>query len=271
MIGSEYQPGLVPRIADHLFDSMMRVRVADAEGPGRGECSASVSCVEIYNENLRDLLVPGGGSGGGGGGGAHVGGSAAAAAHAHAFGGHGHGDGAGEGQSQLHLVEDPRRGVVVEGLSEHPIESIGETMRLVEEMMENRVTSAHALNSSSSRSHAVFTINFSATLDAVRGRVRTSRLNLVDLAGSERAKSTHAEGHTLREGAAINRSLTVLGRVISALSKGAAAAASLHVPFRDSKLTLLLKDSLSGNVRSTMLAAVSPAGDNYDETLSTLR
>ena len=248
MVGTEYQPGLVPRIADHLFDSMMRSRTVDGAEPGRGECHAFVSCVEIYNENLRDLLD-----------GAR-GGSAAERRER-----------AANGSGELRVVEDPKKGVVVEGLSAHPIESIAETMKLVDDMMENRVVAAHALNASSSRSHAVFTISFIRCLDAARGAYREARLNLVDLAGSERAKATGAEGATLREGGAINRSLTVLGRVISALSKGADVRERLHVPFRDSKLTLLLKDSLSGNVRSTMLAAISPSGENYDETLSTLR
>lgn len=115
----------------------------------------------------------------------------------------------------------------------------------------------------------MFTITFEQTLDETRGKVRVSKLNLIDLAGSERVLKTGATGQTLKEGAAINKSLAALGGVMKALVKGREDDA--HVPFRDSKLTMLLRESLGGNCLTTMLAAVSPSDQHYEETMSTLR
>merc|ERR1740129_388249 len=133
----------------------------------------------------------------------------------------------------------------------------------------HRKTAATAMNAESSRSHAVFTLNVSQTLCDKRSRF--AHINIVDLAGSERQKKTRADGAKLKEGCAINQSLTVLGQVIFALASGADAKKKKQIPFRDSKLTFLLTDSLSGNSRTVMIAAVSLAAGNVDETLNTLR
>jgi hypothetical protein len=133
------------------------------------------------------------------------------------------------------------------------------------------------MNDTSSRSHAVFTLFFTqAMYDPASKQTgeRVSRINLVDLAGSERNKKTGTKGAALKEGANINKSLTTLGLVISALaerSKKGKGDKAHHIPFRDSTLTWLLKDNLGGNARTVMIATISPANDNYDETLSTLR
>lgn len=126
------------------------------------------------------------------------------------------------------------------------------------------------MNADSSRSHSIFTINVEmCEKDQNDGEehYRLGKLNLVDLAGSERQSKTGAAGDRLKEATKINLSLSALGNVISALVDGK----SKHVPYRDSKLTRLLQDSLGGNTKTLMIAAISPAGDNYDETLSTLR
>lgn len=135
------------------------------------------------------------------------------------------------------------------------------------------------MNETSSRSHAIFTLLLTQRrLDTEIGIAgeKVSRISLVDLAGSERANATGATGTRLKEGALINKSLTTLGRVIAALAAASSAgtgkkamAAADKVPYRDSVLTWLLKDSLGGNSKTAMIAAISPA--DYEETLSTLR
>lgn len=124
------------------------------------------------------------------------------------------------------------------------------------------------MNQDSSRSHSIFTI-YIETSENINDeqRIKAGKLNLVDLAGSERSSKTGATGQTLKEGIKINLSLTALGNVISSLVDGK----SQHIPYRDSKLTRLLQDSLGGNTKTVMIAAISPADYNYDETISTLR
>jgi kinesin family member 17 len=125
------------------------------------------------------------------------------------------------------------------------------------------------MNADSSRSHSLFTIYIETAENDQKGeqRIKAGKLNLVDLAGSERSSKTGAVGQTLKEGIKINLSLTALGNVISALIDGK----TTHIPYRDSKLTRLLQDSLGGNTKTVMIAACSPADYNYEETLSTLR
>jgi kinesin family protein 3/17 len=134
--------------------------------------------------------------------------------------------------------------------------------------MKHRKVGETAMNDKSSRSHSIFTIYIERS-SMVNGeqKIRAGKLNLVDLAGSERQSKTHAKGDRLKEAQKINLSLSALGNVISALVAGKAT----HIPYRDSKLTRLLQDSLGGNTKTVMIAAVSPADYNYDETLSTLR
>ena len=133
----------------------------------------------------------------------------------------------------------------------------------------NRKTGETAMNKDSSRSHSIFTIYVETAEDNAQGEqsIKAGKLNLVDLAGSERQSKTHATGERLKEATKINLSLSALGNVISALVEGK----QHHVPYRDSKLTRLLQDSLGGNTKTVMIAAISPADFNYDETLTTLR
>uniref|UniRef100_A0A671LF39 Kinesin-like protein KIF13B n=1 Tax=Sinocyclocheilus anshuiensis TaxID=1608454 RepID=A0A671LF39_9TELE len=159
----------------------------------------------------------------------------------------------------LRVREHKVLGPYVDGLSRLAVTSYKDIESLMSEGNKSRTVAATNMNEESSRSHAVFNIIL-------------TKLSLVDLAGSERADKTGAGGERLKEGSNINRSLTTLGLVISALAEqGAGKNKSKFVPYRDSVLTWLLKDSLGGNSRTAMVATVSPAADNYDETLSTLR
>ena len=123
------------------------------------------------------------------------------------------------------------------------------------------------MNQGSSRSHSIFTVYLEIEDKKNDGKIRAGKLNLVDLAGSERQAKTEATGDRLKEATKINLSLSALGNVIAALVSGTAK----HIPYRDSKLTRLLEDSLGGNTKTLMIAAISPADDNYEETLSTLK
>jgi hypothetical protein len=148
-------------------------------------------------------------------------------------------------------------------------------MRLIDQGNTVRKVAATNMNEQSSRSHSCFTLKLEQkTVTDLGGGVTReqfvrAKINLVDLAGSERANKTGAKGATLKEGANINLSLMALGNVINALSEG--SAGKKHIPYRDSKLTRLLQNSLGGNANTVMLAAISPADYNYDETLSTLK
>ncbi|XP_064161277.1 kinesin-like protein KIF17 isoform X1 [Anguilla rostrata] len=190
------------------------------------------SYLEIYNEEIRDLLGT-------------------------------------ETKQKLELKEHPERGVYVRDLSMHTVHSVGECERIMEQGWKNRSVGYTLMNKDSSRSHSIFTIHLEIcnTDGAGEDHLRAGKLNLVDLAGSERQSKTGATGERLREATKINLSLSALGNVISALVDGR----SKHVPYRDSKLTRLLQDSLGGNTRTLMVACLSPADNNYEETLSTLR
>jgi kinesin family protein 3/17 len=151
---------------------------------------------------------------------------------------------------KLEIKENPDKGIFVKDLKQIIVKSIPEMEALMNQGTNNRKTASTLMNSESSRSHSIFT-----------------KLNLVDLAGSERLGKTGATGDTAKEGAKINLSLSALGNVISCLVDGK----SHHIPYRSSKLTRLLQDSLGGNTKTVMIAACSPADYNLDETLSTLR
>ncbi|XP_043250453.1 osmotic avoidance abnormal protein 3-like [Colletes gigas] len=196
---------------------------------------ALLSYLEIYNERLRDLLQ--------------------------------------DGMSDLlTLKEDPNRGTYVAGgLREVTVKDAAECARLVEQGDKRRAAAATKMNAASSRSHAVLTLSLETLAinddSKTENTVKRGRLHLVDLAGSERQARTGATGDRLKEAASINLSLSALGNVISAL----AAGHGRHVPYRDSKLTRLLRDSLGGNARTLMIACVSPSDVDGEETLSTLR
>ncbi|XP_054427419.1 kinesin-like protein KIF17 [Pteronotus mesoamericanus] len=172
-------------------------------------------------------------------------------------------------KQKLELKEHPEKGVYVKGLSMHTVHNVAQCERIMETGWKNRSVGYTLMNKDSSRSHSIFTISIEIYAVDERGKdhLRAGKLNLVDLAGSERQSKTGATGERLKEATKINLSLSALGNVISALVDGRCK----HIPYRDSKLTRLLQDSLGGNTKTLMVACLSPADNNYDETLSTLR
>ncbi|XP_061384485.1 chromosome-associated kinesin KIF4 isoform X1 [Danaus plexippus] len=172
------------------------------------------------------------------------------------------------GHSIIEIREDINKGVILPGITELPVASTRETMTVLERGSSGRVTGSTAMNQASSRSHAVFTIVIAKESRSDKNLATTSKFHLVDLAGSERIKKTKASGERLREGVKINQGLLALGNVISALGDGTNRS---FISYRDSKLTRLLQDSLGGNSLTLMVACVSPADYNLDETVSTLR
>merc|ERR1712091_592940 len=171
--------------------------------------------------------------------------------------------------SYLEIYNEEIRDLLAKDLTSFIVKSSHEIDQVMQAGKKNRSVGATLMNSGSSRSHAIFTIIVEcAEVDEKRGEhIHVGKLNLVDLAGSERQSKTEATGHRLKEATKINLSLSALGNVISALVDGK----SQHIPYRDSKLTRLLQDSLGGNTKTVMCANCGPAGYNFDETISTLR
>ena len=241
--------------------------------------TVEASYLQIYMERCYDLLAlqAGGGGGGGDGGGGGRWGSDFETS----------GGGGGGGGGFLRVREHPETGPFVDGLSWHAVDGYAAVERLLLEGNLSRVIASTAMNAVSSRSHAIFTLRYTCTSasEGLASELR-SKVSLIDLAGSERVSKTAAAGQRLKEAGAINKSLATLGTVIAALAARATAAAgggapsaasgsgsssASHVPYRDSVLTWLLRDSLGGNSRTLMIATISPSVLQLDETLSTLR
>lgn len=195
------------------------------------ESDISVSYLEIYNETCKDLLLP---------------------------------------KGPLAVREDPEKGVCVSGLSLHKPASAEELLEMLHYGNQNRSQHPTDANKQSSRSHAVFQVfvRQSEKATGLNTNVLFAKMSLIDLAGSERATVTTNQGDRLREGANINKSLLALGNCINALAENKSKA---HIPYRDSKLTRLLKDSLGGNCETIMIAAVSPSVLSYEDTYNTLK
>src|SRR6201996_2527443 len=233
MMGYGQEFGVIPRICRDMFERIEGVEDRNLT------FTVEVSYLEIYNERVRDLLNP-------------------------------------ATKGNLRVREHPSTGPYVEDLAKLAVRSFAEIENLMDEGNKARTVAATNMNETSSRSHAVFTLTLTQKRHDAETNMDTekvSRISLVDLAGSERATSTGATGARLKEGAEINRSLSTLGRVIAALADLSSTKkknASM-VPYRDSVLTWLLKDSLGGNSMTAMIAAISPADINFEETLSTLR
>nr|KAF6358387.1 kinesin family member 16B [Pipistrellus kuhlii] len=239
MMGNSGDSGLIPRICEGLFS-----RISETTRWDEASFRTEVSYLEIYNERVRDLLRR-----------------------------------KSSKTFNLRVREHPKEGPYVEDLSKHLVQNYGDVEELMDAGNINRTTAATGMNDVSSRSHAIFTIKFTqAKFDSEMPCETVSKIHLVDLAGSERADATGATGVRLKEGGNINKSLVTLGNVISALADLSQDAANpsvkkkqVFVPYRDSVLTWLLKDSLGGNSKTIMIATISPADVNYGETLSTLR
>ncbi|XP_040575374.1 chromosome-associated kinesin KIF4B [Lepeophtheirus salmonis] len=172
-------------------------------------------------------------------------------------------------ECSLDIREDPKIGLYISNLSEVPVDSLSDTIIQLENGSKKRVTAATAMNNVSSRSHAIFTFHIEGTNR--NNEVLVAKFHLVDLAGSERQKKTKATGERLKEGIDINKGLLALGNVIAALGEETHSSGYKHIPYRDSKLTRLLQDSIGGNSHTLMIACSSPSDSNLDETISTLR
>ena len=232
MVGYGVNKGIIPIVCDELFKKMLTNENPDIR------YEVTVSMLEIYNEQVRDLLNPKINPPGG-----------------------------------LKVRQKPGIGVYVDNLTPIPVTTYAEVDAAMNEGTKNRTVASTQMNATSSRAHTVFTIMFTTVSKNEAGEDSevTSKINLVDLAGSERANSTGATGDRLKEGSAINQSLSALGNVISALADKAMGKKKVFIPYRNSVLTRLLQDALGGNSKTIMIAALSPADVNYDETLSTLR
>jgi len=257
MVGFGDQRGIIPRACEAIF---LKIRESENEaakaqleagdsGAGGNNASNSgpdttykieVSMLEIYNEKVRDLFVPL----------------------------------SSQDRGGLKVRDSPKTGAYVEGLKKIPVIGYHQIERLMAFGSRNRTVASTMMNETSSRAHTIFTITFVQTRtnrETMKVSDIRSSISLVDLAGSERAGKTGATGDRLVEGGHINKSLSALGNVINALSTNATKKKKLLVPYRDAVLTHLLKNSLGGNAKTTMIAAISPADTNYGETLSTLR
>ncbi|KAK0173881.1 hypothetical protein PV328_007022 [Microctonus aethiopoides] len=227
MVGSSEEPGVMVRALNDIF--LAARQLSDSV-----DVEVTMSYLEIYNENIRDLLSPSTG--------------------------------------YLELRDESRgRNVQVTGLTEVSTNSTEEVMKLLHQGNKARTVEPTAANETSSRSHALLSVLVKQTMRSSardirrRARIKQGKLFMIDLAGSERAKQTKNQGKRLQEGAHINRSLLALGNCITALAGGAR-----YVNYRDSKLTRLLKDALGGNCRTVMIAHVSPAAIHREESKNTL-
>ncbi|KAM5273383.1 kinesin-like protein KIF18B [Ctenodactylus gundi] len=225
MLGREGDPGIM------YLTTMELYRRLEAHQEEK-QFEVLISYLEVYNEQIHDLLEP---------------------------------------KGPLTIHEDPDKGVVVQGLSFHQPASAEQLLEMLTRGNQSRTQHPTDANATSSRSHAIFQISVKQQ-DRVPGltqAIQVAKMSLIDLAGSERASSTHAKGERLREGANINRSLLALINVLNALAD--AKGRRSHVPYRDSKLTRLLKDSIGGNCRTVMIAAISPSALAYEDTYNTLK
>jgi kinesin family member 13 len=237
MVGYGKNIGIIPITCETIFQQITERENSNIE------YTITASMLEIYNEQVQDLLV-------------HP---------------------SKRVQGGLKIREDPKKGIFVENLTQQNCMSYEEIDHLIETGNKHRTVAATNMNATSSRAHTVLTITFSQIFyEESTGKPlnrKQSNINLVDLAGSERAGKTGATGDRLQEGSSINKSLSTLGKVITTLAKKSAGQLGKNevIPYRESKLTRILQNALGGNSKTTMIAAISPATFNFEESLSTLR
>ena len=221
-----------PELQGIIPNSFKHIFEEIAVGGDKRQFLIRASYLEIYNEEIRDLLSK-------------------------------------DPKNRLDLKESVDSGVYVKDLTSFVVKSVDEIDHVMQAGKKNRSVGSTLMNQSSSRSHSIFTITVETGEAGADGEqhFRVGKLNMVDLAGSERQSKTGATGDRLKEATKINLSLSALGNVISALVDSKTS----YIPYRDSKLTRLLQDSLGGNTKTVMIANCGPADYNYDETLSTLR
>lgn len=237
MVGYGKNVGIIPIACETIFSQIEERQNSNIE------YIVNASMLEIYNEQVHDLLV-------------HP---------------------SNRVQGGLKVREDPKKGVFVENLTQTNCASYDEINNMIETGNKHRTVAATNMNATSSRAHTVLTISFTQIFyEENTGKPlnrKQSNINLVDLAGSERAGKTGATGERLQEGSSINKSLSTLGKVITTLAKKSEGSLGKNevIPYRESKLTRILQNALGGNSKTTMIAAISPASFNFEESLSTLR
>lgn len=240
MMGTEENKGIIPQLNEDLWNRIGANLASNTNEDIQKKFFVTISFLEVYNEEIKDLLNP--------------------------------------SDKKLKIHESPVEGIYIDNLSEIIVKDSHEVMKLIYQGNAIRHVGATLMNDQSSRSHSVFIIKVEQRISTKlssgmqREQLIKAKLNLVDLAGSERVAKTQASGQTLKEGANINKSLLTLGNVINALAEGANKPGKKKViPYRESKLTRLLQESLGGNSGTVMIASISPADYNYVETLSTLK
>ena len=239
MLGNDNNPGIIPLTFQDLFKKVNLYKDR--------EYKLKFWYLEIYNENIRDLLK---------------------------FIDKPNTIILNDDNEFLDLREDPIKGVMISGITEVNVNNSSDMLKILKRGNRNRTIEATGANETSSRSHAILqvSIEYKEKNSGIDYEIKYSKLSLVDLAGSERASATQNRGIRLIEGANINRSLLTLGNCINALCDAAAKGIKKpYVPYRDSKLTRLLKDSLGGNARTVMIANVSPSINTFDDTYNTLK
>ena len=229
MLGNDDNPGIMPLTLSELFNKVKQYS-------GDREYKLKLWYLEIYNENIRDLL-------------------------------------SNNSDEYLDLREDPTKGIVISGITELNVTSCNDILKILKRGNKNRTQEATGANETSSRSHAILQVlvEYKTKNTGIEVEIRYGKLSLIDLAGSERASATQNRGIRLIEGANINRSLLTLGNCINALCDANIKGTKPYVPYRDSKLTRLLKDSLGGNARTVMIANISPSINTFDDTYNTLK
>ena len=240
MLGTDSNPGIMVLTLEELFNKVNSF--ADRE------YKLKFWLLEIYNENIRDLLK---------------------------FYKNENNKNALENTSNeyLDLREDPEKGIIVSNITEISVNNSNDMLKILKRGNRNRTQESTGANETSSRSHAILqvSIEYKEKNTGIDYQIKFSKLSLIDLAGSERAAATNNKGIRLIEGANINRSLLTLGNCINALCDANLKGKKVHIPYRDSKLTRLLKDSLGGNARTVMIANVSPSINTFDDTYNTLK
>ena len=239
MLGNDSNPGIMPLTLRELFNKVNLL--------SDREYKLKFWYLEIYNENIRDLLK---------------------------FVNKNNNNLENTSNEYLDLREDPERGIVVSGITEINVTNSSDMLKILKRGNRNRTQEATGANETSSRSHAILqvSIEYKDKNSGIDIEIKFSKLSLIDLAGSERASATQNRGIRLIEGANINRSLLTLGNCINALCDASMKGNKKpYIPYRDSKLTRLLKDSLGGNARTVMIANVSPSINTFDDTYNTLK
>lgn len=222
-----------PGLLQRITEALFERKKTHEEADTENQLKVTCSYLEIYNEKLRDLLDP--------------------------------------SEKKLKVYATKKQGVFVKNLQTVLCESYDDILQLLKDGKKLRIVASTKMNAQSSRSHAIFTIHYEEKrVEGTKKKIIKSKINIVDLAGSERANKTGATGARLKEGSNINKSLTYLGLVIQKLVENSKGKKEF-IPYRNSELTNLLQESLGGNSKTIMIAAISPAAFNHEETLSTLR